>query len=225
MICTAFVDPWPLPRSYRPMVTASGDGGSSWVDRLDLTAGAHTLVIIAGQVRMAKSERRSLPRAWAYWWKCCAHMRKRRADSAVAVPISSTSSCRYWLAIVVVDNAMVHLPQAVAGRPGVPHRSGRQLHLDASFRRSGRVHRRPERQRGRYRDHYQELWPRPAVGGAVSRLGGPRCHGRSRPILPLPCAGLGTDPRPVAGHSDTWPDRPFYRAVGRPAARHSGGGA
>src|SRR6266481_6625242 len=98
MICTAFVDPWPLPRSYRSMVTASGDGGSSWVDRLDLTAGAHTLVIIAGQVRMAKSERRSLPRAWAYWRKCCAHMRKRRADSAVAIPISSTSSCRYWLA-------------------------------------------------------------------------------------------------------------------------------
>ena len=48
------------------MVTASGDGGSSWVDRLDLTAGAYTLVIIAGQVRMAKSERRSLLQAWAY---------------------------------------------------------------------------------------------------------------------------------------------------------------
>ena len=129
------------------------------------------------------------------------------------------------LAILVVDHAEVYIPQAVAGRLGVPHRSGRQLHPDTPFRRSGRVDRGPKRHCGRYRNHYEELWPRPAVGGAVSRLGRPRRRGRSRPILPLPCPGLGTDPRPIAGHADTWPDRPDDRAVGRPAARHSGRGA
>jgi hypothetical protein len=59
-------------------------------------------------------------------------------------------------AIVVLGYDLVYRPQTVAGRLGLPNRSGRQLHLDTPFRRSRRVHRRSERQRGRYRHHYEK---------------------------------------------------------------------
>src|ERR1700676_383668 len=159
--------------------------------------------------------------AWAYWRAYAEKTGRFRFSHSD----DSTSSCRYSLAIVFVDNAFVYIPQSVAGRLGVPNRPGRQLHLDTPFRRSGRLDRRSERHRGGCRHHYEELWPRPAVGGAVSRMGRPRCRGRSRPILSLSRPGLGTDPRPITGHSDAWRDRPCDRAVGRAAAGHFGGGA
>src|SRR6266436_7570461 len=66
------------------------------------------------------------------------------------------------LIFIVADDAVVPVPQTMAGRAGGPHGSCRQLRPDTAFRRSGRIHRRSKRIRRRYRDHLEELRSRPA---------------------------------------------------------------
>src|ERR1700712_2675404 len=73
--------------------------------------------------------------------------------------VPAIRTCSDPRAIVVLDHVAVHTPKTVAGSPGMSDRSGGQLHLDPTVRRSGGVDPRCERERERYCDHYQELWP------------------------------------------------------------------
>src|SRR5216683_5448987 len=109
MICTTFVDPLGPPaklpsngrcqqrRQFRLGRSPRSDRQCAHIGyrcRPGPDAETRAAVVAAGLGILAKMLR---------------HMQKRRADSGVAIPISSTSSCRYWLAIVVVGNAIVHL--------------------------------------------------------------------------------------------------------------------